>query len=429
MSDDKKKKQEDADDDARFDHLVPVTGGLIQTEVVEEDESDLIRHRIQEITRRVDENRLELGALFFRVRLNAIYGRWKSPVTGKAYQTWEEYVDTESAFSVRSIQHMVAMWWWFSELTAFPQIRQRINEIGWGKARILVGLADDTNYEAWFDLAKETPQAKLAVSARAAMDKVGIPRRPSIGVARPDPKGVLPPNATAHTPADGVDTKVETKATVSADGVVAELAGDVIVSPVNAAPVNATPTAPLGESERKGVDVPTGADLDAYAEKRIPWKCLMDAAQSKHVDEAVKVTYDVLRDTGVMKDRPASADVGRGMALEMMATHFLSFYSGANAVNKGVRSRIFFGDIARGLEKNFEVDALLIDRKTGEVLHGVQGTGDKVFESLEKRLGVQIVALKAGTHECVYGYDSLTRIVSGSEEESEEPEEGGGEES
>lgn len=422
MSDEKKtKKQEaadvDADGDTRFDHLVPVTGSFVQTEVVEDDESDNIRHRIQEITRRVDENRLELGALFFKVRLNAIYVRWKSPVTGKPYQTWEEYVDTESAFSVRSIQHMVAMWWWFSELTAFPKIRQRINEIGWGKARILVGLADDTNYDAWFQLAEKTPQAKLAVSARAAMDKVGIPRRPSIGVARPDPKGILPP-VIDTTAADDV---VEKEPAATGGQAVAKLAGDAITSPVNKAPVNATPTAPLrGDGERKGVDVPTDADMSAYAEKKVLWSAEMDAVQTKHVEDAVAVTYDVLKDSGAMKDRPAKSEVGRGLALEMMATHFLSFYSGANAVNKGVRTRIFLGDIMKGLEKNFGIDVVIVDRKSGEVLYGA---GDDLFGALEKKLGVQIVALKAGTSECVYGYDSLTRIAGAGE-----PDEGEGEE-
>lgn len=406
----------DADSDDRFDQLVPVTGGLIPTEVVEDDEVDRIRYRIQDITRRVDESRLELGALFFRVRLNAIYVRWTSPVTGKKYQTWEEYVDTESAFSVRSIQHMVAMWWWFSELNAFPQIKERINGIGWGKARILVGLADDENYEAWFSLAESVPTAKLAMSARAAMDKVGIPRRPSVGVARPDPKGVLP-----QLPTQPVDQSVSSDVAST--------------TPVNAAPVNADPVkvemsavtgesvspqvAPLGlgepHVERRGVDVPTDADMGAYAEKRVMWKCLMDETQKKHVTDAIEVTYDVLKDSGSMKERPASAEVARGLALEMMATHFLSFYTGSSAVNKEMRTRIFFADIVRGLEKNFGVDVVVIDEKSGEILHGI---GDSLFEAVERKLGVTLVALKNGTNECVYGYEALTRMAGNEGEES-----------
>lgn len=411
-----KKKQDsiavDADSDDRFDHLVPVTGGLIHTEVVEDDEVDRIRYRIQDITRRVDESRLELGALFFRVRLNAIYVRWTSPVTGKKYQTWEEYVDTESAFSVRSIQHMVAMWWWFSELNAFPQIKDRINGIGWGKARILVGLADDQNYEAWFSLAETVPQAKLAMSARAAMDKVGIPRRPSVGVARPDPKGVLPSQPSA--PPDVAHAAVKESLTVPVDATPVDV--DPVKVDTSPVPVAETSVAPLGDphAERKGVDVPTDADLGAYAEKRTMWKCLMDETQKKHVTDAVEVTYDVLKDSGSMKERPASAEVARGLALEMMATHFLSFYTGASAVNKEMRTRIFFADIVRGLEKNFGVDVVVIDERSGEILHGI---GDDLFESIERKLGVTLVALKNGTNECVYGYDALTRMAGGNKGE------------
>jgi hypothetical protein len=398
----------DADSDDRFDQLVPVTGGLIPTEVVEDDEVDRIRYRIQDITRRVDESRLELGALFFRVRLNAIYVRWTSPVTGKKYQTWEEYVDTESAFSVRSIQHMVAMWWWFSELNAFPQIKDRINGIGWGKARILVGLADDENYEAWFALAESVPQAKLAMSARAAMDKVGIPRRPSVGVARPDPKGVLPTQPASASPDVATATPVDA-APVNTDPVKTEM---------SAVPEEAS-VAPLGitepQSDRKGVDVPTDVDIGAYAEKRTMWKCLMDETQRLHVENAVKVTYDVLKDSGSMKERPASAEIAKGLALEMMATHFLSFYTGSSAVNKEMRTRIFFADIVRGLEKNFGVDVVVIDDKSGEILHGI---GDDLFAAVERKLGVTLVALKNGTNDCVYGYEALTRMAGNEGEES-----------
>lgn len=434
MNEKKKSKQAvDGDSDERFDHLVPVSGGTIRAEVVEDDESNRIRFRIQEIARHVDQSRLELGALFFRVRLNAIYVKWDSPVTGKPYRTWEEYVDTESSFGVRSIQHMVAMWWWFSELASFPQIRQRINDIGWAKARVLVGLADDTNYEAWFDLAAALPKDKLEVNARAAMARAGIPRRPSIGVGRPNPRGVLPAEAETVAPAPGV------RGAPGADGIVANLADDALVAPVDSAPVNVTPVAPLGGEDgerqfpgdggepgpepeaRKGAAVPTQDELAIFEEKKARWYCQMDAAQKEHVEKACMAAYDVLKEAGDMTKRPASDEIGFGLALEMICTHFLSFYTGSNATNKGLRTRVYFDDIMKGLERNFGVSVIAIDKKNGNMLHGMP---EGVFQTLEERLGVHVVVLRQGTNECVYGYENMARIAG-----EEEPGEGGGEES
>ena len=122
--------------------------------------------------------------------------RWTSPTTGQPYATWDEYVDHESGFSVRSINYMVAIWWWFSALKSFPIIKDLIREIGWKKARALVGIADDANYEQWFERARQRPFERLDHEARIALRKAGIAKRPTAGLPaslRPDPKGMKPP--------------------------------------------------------------------------------------------------------------------------------------------------------------------------------------------------------------------------------------------
>jgi len=426
VTDEKKKpqKQEDEEIDDRFDHLVPVTGGLIHTEVMEDDESNAIRFRIQEMERKVDEHKLELGALFYRVRLNAVYTRWTNPITGQPYQTWEEYVDTESSFSTRSINHMVAMWWWFHELQSFPQIREHIRQVGWTKARVLVGLADDQNWEKWFELASRVDRKKLEVHARAAMDKAGVPRRPSLGLGRPNPKGVMPEVIDVEPEpeggAEGADWKSrDTDPAIGQPKTFGVTPADQVVGTAEEA-VKAPATMPIGgEADRSGIEPPSKEDLDAYQEKRVWWRVLVEEGQKEHIENAVRAAYDVVKDTRDMSKRPSKDEVGMGMGLEMMAHHFLSFYSGSAAVNKDLRSRIFFGDIMKGLETNFGVDVIAIDRKKGTILHGMP---DEAFESIEKRLGVELIALKKGTNEVVYGWDTAARIDSMVPEDGDEGE-------
>lgn len=414
----KPQMQEDEESDDRFDHLVPVTGGLIHAEVMEDDESNAVRFRIQEMERKVDEHKLELGALFYRVRLNATYTRWASPITGKPYQTWEEYVDTESSFGVRSINQMIAMWWWFSELNAFPQIREAIRRIGWTKARVLVGLVDDTNWDKWFELASRLDRKKLETHARAAMDKAGVPRRPSLGLGRPNPKGVLPdvvdvepePEEDSEDPTrmDWKTRDVDKPETTGATPV-----DEVIKSPEDT--VNTRPAAPVGgqadpePQERAGIAPPSTEDLDAFKSKRVWWRVLVEEGQKEHIENAVRAAYDVVKETRDLTKRPTKDEIGMGLGLEMMATHFLAFYSGSAAVNKDLRSRIYFGDIMKGLETSFGVDVIAIDRKTGKILHGIP---DEAFEAIEKRLGVDVIALKKGSNEVVYGWDTAAKIDS-----------------
>lgn len=388
-------------------NLVALTGGLIHPEVVEDEEANRIRHRILEISRRVDDDKLELGALFFRVRVSALYTKWANPATGKPFQRWDEYVEQETSFSLRSISHMVAIWFWFSALNQFPRVRELIRQVGWRKASVLVGLADDHNFEQWFALANKLPREELELNAKAAMNKAGLARRPSL-LQKPNPKAQLPaPPSTEGEPGseERVDTSVRLTDTQGAPKTSVAVDGD----PSDSKPVNEHPARPMGGAaeDRKGVDAPSEEDLAAYEKKKVRWSALMDEAQQKHVEAAVAATYDVLKDAGTMKERPASAEVGRGLALEMMATHALAFYSGANAVNKDLRSRIFFGDIMKGLETNFGVFVIAIDQKKGTIVHGLP---DEVFEALERKLGVDIVAIKKGTNECVYGWDTATRL-------------------
>jgi hypothetical protein len=430
----KKKSDDEQNDEAgaidgivEDSNLVALTGGYITTEVVTDEHADRIRSRIQEISKRLDDDRLELGALFYSVRSKAIYSKWVNPNTGKPFQTWEEYVDVETHFHVRNIHHMVAMWWWFSALQHFPKVRELIREVGWTKARVLVGLADDSNYEKWFAEARALARPDLERVARVALDKAGVPRRQGLSLQRPSEKSALPPPPSAAEvgglaqgqgqPAgedddvhDGVDT----------DPVKSAQAKGVDVAPVNTTPVATGTTAshPTGDQEpRQGIAVPTEEER---ATTKVRWTAEVDLEQERHIEAAVAATYDVLKETMDLTKRPAKSEVGRGLALEMMATHFLSFYSGAAATVKDLRNRIYFRDIMKGLEKNFGVFVIAIDQKKGTIVHGVP---DEALEAIEAKLGVDIVALKKGTNEVVFGWDTAQKIESLVSSEADEGQE------
>jgi len=417
-------------EDRSTSNLVALTGGYITTEVVTDQNADRIRARIQEISKRLDDDRLELGALFYSVRSKAIYSKWVNPQTGKPFQTWEEYVDVETHFHVRNIHHMVAMWWWFSALQHFPKIRELIREVGWTKARVLVGLVDDGNYEQWFAEARALARPDLERVARVALDKAGVSRRQGLALQRPAEKSALPPPppksevpdlAQGQESRDSGQIASDADERVDVDPVKKATSKGVDVAPVNTTPVATGTTASHAAGDpadiRQGISVPTEEER---ATTRIEWTAKIDREQEDHIEMAVAATYDVLKETMDLTKRPAKSEVGRGLALEMMATHFLSFYSGAAATVKDLRSRIYFRDIMKGLEKNFGVFVIALDQKKGTVVYGVP---DEALESIEAKLGVDIVAIKKGTNEVVYGWDTAQRIeslVSG--EETEEPE-------
>lgn len=399
-------------------NLVALTGSaIVSPEVVVDDDVARIFDRIAEISHQVvHDGYLELGRLFFRVRKDALYVRRVNPTTGKPYETWDQYVDVESDFSTRSINYMIAIWWWFSALKSFPQIRNLIREVGWKKTRALVGVADDQNYEAWFEKAKNLPFTDLYKLTSVAMDKAGIQKRPApahAGAFRPDPKGILPeeapPREERQRPAveaieggvdvrpltgDAADVSVETKAEVVPSG-----SGEV-------------PVVPAGG----GLPTPTVSDVKAYEEQKREWKARMTQAQIDHVERALDAVWDVLLDAERMSDRPAKDEVGRGLALEMLATHLLAFYGGTASQVKELRGRAFLAELVKAVEKNYGIDLVVLDRRRGEVLHGL---GEDLLEGIEKKLQVELVAFRKGTNTCVYGWEkaqSLDEVRDGSED-------------
>ncbi len=399
------------------DNLVSLSGSAIVTpEVIESDDVIEIFDRIRQISHHVvHDGYLELGRLFFRVRRDALYLRRLNPVTpGKAYAKWEDYVDVESDFSVRSINYMMAIWWWFSALKNFPTIREMIREVGWKKTRALVGVVDDKNYEAWFEKAKTLPFTDLYKLTSVAMSKAGIDRRPApaaTGAFRPDPKGVEPE---------------ESVPTTSQSPAVQPIAGGVDVRPLVAgegAEVvdGGSGEVPLVAGDRGGLPTPTPVDVKTYEEQLRLWSTRMTGAQIEHVERAVAAVWDVLLNANELADRRSVEEVGRGLAIEMMATHLLTFYGGAANQVKELRGRAFLAEMVKAFEKNYGVDLIVLDRKKGDIIYGL---GEEVLEATEKKLDLELIAFRKGTNKCVYGWDkaqSLDEIQSDPDETKEKP--------
>lgn len=424
MSKDDEKDPKDGDEheehaeeamDAVTDNLIALSGSSIVTpEVVEDDEVSLIFDRIATISLQVQDGYLELGRLFFRVRKDALYLRRLNPNTSKPYETWEDYVDVESGFTARSINYQIAIWWWFSALKVFPQIKEILREIGWKKARALVGVVDDRNYEAWFDRARTLPFTELYKQTSVAMQKAGIAKRPSAATSaafRPDPKGVGP---------DDEDDQKKKSAKALQSGIeITPLTGEAVnegIGDREGAPPPEVEVLPTSEIPRGGIDAPSKEDIKVYEEQQRAWGARMTQAQIDHVEHAIETVWDVLVDAEKKADRPSKSEISRGLALEMMATHVLTFFGGAAAPTKDMRNRAFMAEMLKSFEKNYGVDLVVLDRKEGKILHGL---GEEVLVSVEKKLGLDIVAFREGTNNCVYGWDkaqSLDDIVSDEKE-------------
>lgn len=327
--------------DGDTDSLTGVTGGAVadadaKVEVVGQAESDAVRIRVIQLRDEMSDSYFEMGRLLHRVSKGGLYTQWCRP-DGQRYDSFREYIEHEVDFAFRKAKHLMSIWWWFAEELKDPTLADKVKEIGWTKAAVLVGVVDKKNADAWIEKAKGLPVKELESEARMALEKADR-KRPS----RPTSKS-------------GVGD--------SEPAVEHSLDEEVLEQPevVDAAPE-------LAIEESKGVDPLSDEEAEDH---RTRWTVMLDGPQRRNVEQACDVAAEIAE---------VSAD-GKGFCLDFVATSFLALHAGAggNARDRRVNMR---NDVLMAVQRALGVDLVAFEPGTPHAIFG-EKTIDRVAAMVE----------------------------------------------
>ena len=137
---------------------------------------DDVRAKVREFRDVIERGYVQLARLLSEVEDEKLYRRW-------GFKTFAEYVEAEVAFDRRKVQYLQAVWRKLGKGADESKL-QRLEEVGWTRARVIAPLADGKNDDALIEEARRLPRSELeqVVKARrigraGAMKNGDEPRR------------------------------------------------------------------------------------------------------------------------------------------------------------------------------------------------------------------------------------------------------------
>lgn len=119
-----------------------------------------VRRMILDQIQRTDQALREIAKLLFTVYQRSLFTRW-------GFKNFQEYVEADLGFKYRKANYLVNIWSWYTENVHREDVMDAIwNEIGWSKAKELVGVITDENADHWLLRARELNAVQLAEEAR-----------------------------------------------------------------------------------------------------------------------------------------------------------------------------------------------------------------------------------------------------------------------
>lgn len=99
-----------------------------------------IRQQVRDLRRAAEESYWDLSVGLHEVYTNSYYIAW-------GFQSWKEYVEADLDFQPRKAQYLVSIQEWFGRMK--PGVQDWIREMGWTKAKELVGVVTNENAKEW----------------------------------------------------------------------------------------------------------------------------------------------------------------------------------------------------------------------------------------------------------------------------------------
>ena len=126
----------------------------------------MLRTHLSSLKQRIDSTHMELAGCLQHAYDVSAYQDWGFP-------TWKDYVETELEISLRKAEYLMRNWKWFSDVIKDVALRKKIEDLGWTKASLLVGVVDQENAEEWIEAAKEGSREDLKRMVKDAKEKAG----------------------------------------------------------------------------------------------------------------------------------------------------------------------------------------------------------------------------------------------------------------
>lgn len=144
---------------------------LATIEVLPPSVHDDLRLEVIEAKNNVEGAYWRLATALFNVWNENAYEDW-------GYTSFPDYVDNELSMQRRKAQYLVAIAGWFGDQS--ESVQAWVKELGWTKARELVGVVDESNAEEWRDVAESSSLRELTTAVKEAKSESVETDAPSI---------------------------------------------------------------------------------------------------------------------------------------------------------------------------------------------------------------------------------------------------------
>jgi hypothetical protein len=335
-------------------NLVPIKGGApVEVLTADETYANAVHLRIMELLRQYEETYFELA---------------------DTYPSFERYVEDAVGIDFRKAKYLVSIWWWFGvEQRADPKLLMGAQEIGWSKAKELVGVVDPKNADEWFEIAKTKKRDYLVKAAKAALKKAGRKRRRTAPESVfqgefdfPEGEKPLPP------PPDVVDEQ--------GDEAPGPEDPDETPAPMKTAEAKppkgmrvADPSPPPGYDSGDGKGTRAQENLVMPMEGVAPPEDVDGAvdAEKAESDKWTRIYFDVHDDfhktieVALANAKKTGETEHKGYALSLVCLHYLSFYSKKWSVE--------IGEWLRRIERVTGLTLVAVDERTDEIIYDGNG--------------------------------------------------------
>lgn len=132
---------------------------LMTVEVLPAAEYTDLRREVIEAKNQSEAAYWRLATALFNVWNENAYNEW-------GYESFNDYVDNELDMQRRKAQYLVAIAGWFGEQS--ESVQAWVKQIGWTKARELIGVVDESNADEWRDIAESSSLRELTAAVKEA---------------------------------------------------------------------------------------------------------------------------------------------------------------------------------------------------------------------------------------------------------------------
>jgi hypothetical protein len=126
---------------------------IIKKEEKEIERREKIRQKLYDLREKLNECYFEIAKLLYEVWSKQYWKEW-------GFQTFRHYCEGELGFSLRKAQYLIAIYDYFALRIGVST--DRLVDIGWAKAKELIGVAKKEDLDYWIEKAKSLPLRELA---------------------------------------------------------------------------------------------------------------------------------------------------------------------------------------------------------------------------------------------------------------------------